>query len=144
MMFQVLVDYAHTHDSLENVLQAIRTAMPHGKLICVFGCGGDRDRTKRPKMAAVAEKLADKVFVTSDNPRTEDPAAIIAEIRTGFSPNANGKITIDPDRRAPSAPRSPPPKMAMWLSSQARGMRITRSSARPSTISTMSKKRRPL
>ncbi|HUO08652.1 MAG TPA: UDP-N-acetylmuramoyl-L-alanyl-D-glutamate--2,6-diaminopimelate ligase [Phycisphaerae bacterium] len=100
MRFQVLVDYAHTHDSLENVLRAVRTTMGKGRLICVFGCGGDRDRTKRPKMAAVAETFADLVIVTSDNPRTEDPHAIIAEIRTGFSSNANGKVKVEPDRRA--------------------------------------------
>lgn len=101
MPFQVLVDYAHTHDSLENVLTAVRATMPReGKLICVFGCGGDRDRTKRPKMAAVAEKLADRVIVTSDNPRTEDPNFIIDEIKAGFSQAANERVTIQADRRA--------------------------------------------
>lgn len=98
--FQVFVDYAHTHDALQNVLTALRQTMGGGRLICVFGCGGDRDRTKRPKMAAVAEKFADRVIVTSDNPRTEDPQAIIREIRAGFSPAANGNVTIEPDRRA--------------------------------------------
>ncbi len=99
MLFQVLVDYAHTHDSLENVLSAVRMTMPkEGKLICVFGCGGDRDRTKRPKMAAVAEKLADRIIVTSDNPRTEEPNGIIAEIMTGFSLAAKDRITVEPDR----------------------------------------------
>ncbi|MCC7193345.1 MAG: UDP-N-acetylmuramoyl-L-alanyl-D-glutamate--2,6-diaminopimelate ligase [Phycisphaeraceae bacterium] len=78
----VLVDYAHTHDALENVLSALRPVTP-GKLIAVFGCGGDRDRTKRPKMAAVCCRLADHVIVTSDNPRTEDPAFIIGQVLTG-------------------------------------------------------------
>ena len=81
---EVYVDYAHTPDGLETVLKALR---PHtqGKLVCVFGCGGDRDRTKRPLMGAIAEKLADRVFVTDDNPRSEDPADIRAEILKGMT-----------------------------------------------------------
>ena len=70
--FAVLVDYAHTDDALENVLSALRP-LTRGKLRVLFGCGGDRDRTKRPRMARTAEKLADAIYVTSDNPRTEDP-----------------------------------------------------------------------
>src|SRR5205814_494040 len=76
--FAVLVDYAHTDDALENVLSALRP-LTRGKLRVLFGCGGDRDRTKRPRMARTAEKLADVVYVTSDNPRTENPAAILDE-----------------------------------------------------------------
>jgi UDP-N-acetylmuramoyl-L-alanyl-D-glutamate--2,6-diaminopimelate ligase len=82
--FAVLVDYAHTDDALENVLAALRP-LTQGKLRLLFGCGGDRDRTKRPRMARTAEKLADVVYLTSDNPRTEDPLAIIEEIASGFS-----------------------------------------------------------
>ncbi|HVT81808.1 MAG TPA: UDP-N-acetylmuramoyl-L-alanyl-D-glutamate--2,6-diaminopimelate ligase [Phycisphaerae bacterium] len=117
LSLQVFVDYAHTHDALENVLRALRTTMGQGsntpsagdiggtpmpQLICLFGCGGDRDRTKRPKMGAIAERLADKVIVTSDNPRTEEPGAILEEICAGFSAGwkTAGKVTVEPDRRA--------------------------------------------
>lgn len=80
----LVVDYAHTPDSLEKVLQALR---PHvrGRLCCLFGCGGDRDPGKRPLMAAVAERLADRVWVTDDNPRSEAPQAILDDIRAGFA-----------------------------------------------------------
>jgi UDP-N-acetylmuramoyl-L-alanyl-D-glutamate--2,6-diaminopimelate ligase len=80
--FALLVDYAHTPDSLDNVLRAARP-LTDGRLICVFGCGGDRDRGKRPQMGRIAGELADVVVVTSDNPRSEDPAAIIDEILVG-------------------------------------------------------------
>ena len=97
--FTVLVDYAHTDDSLRATLATIRDLRPR-RIIVVFGCGGDRDRTKRPRMAAVTEKLADRIIVTNDNPRTEDPAAIIAEIRAGFSPAGRERVIEEPDRRA--------------------------------------------
>jgi UDP-N-acetylmuramoyl-L-alanyl-D-glutamate--2,6-diaminopimelate ligase len=81
--FAVLVDYAHTPDSLENVLAAARDETD-GSLHVVFGCGGDRDRKKRPLMGEIAARLADHVVVTSDNPRSEEPAAIIEEILAGI------------------------------------------------------------
>jgi UDP-N-acetylmuramoyl-L-alanyl-D-glutamate--2,6-diaminopimelate ligase len=93
--FAVLVDYAHTPDSLGNVLAAARS-LADGRLHVVFGCGGDRDRGKRPQMGEIATRLADRVIVTSDNPRSEDPEAIIAEILVGAGTDVHWRV----DRRA--------------------------------------------
>ena len=95
----VVIDYAHTPDALENVLKTLRDVAPERPLICLFGCGGDRDRTKRPEMAEIAEKRADRLVITSDNPRTEDPEAIIAEIRKGLSFSGSAKALVITDRR---------------------------------------------
>ncbi|HEU4944326.1 MAG TPA: UDP-N-acetylmuramoyl-L-alanyl-D-glutamate--2,6-diaminopimelate ligase [Solirubrobacterales bacterium] len=95
--FAVLVDYAHTPDSLENVLRAARQ-LTNGRLIAVFGAGGDRDRDKRPKMGRAGASLSDLAIVTSDNPRSEDPGAIIDEVLGGVE---NGdEVEVEPDRRA--------------------------------------------
>jgi UDP-N-acetylmuramoyl-L-alanyl-D-glutamate--2,6-diaminopimelate ligase len=106
--FSVLVDFAHTDDALHNVLTTLKP-LCKGRLIVVFGCGGDRDKTKRPRMAKVAQHLADVAIVTSDNPRTEDPNAIIADIVAGFdgeplasratSDKRRATVAVEPDRK---------------------------------------------
>ena len=106
--FGVVVDYAHTPDALARVLEAAREITPHpGRVLVVFGCGGERDRTKRAPMAAVASRGADVVVVTSDNPRSEDPGAIVAEVRAGLVAPAEGggRAIVELDRRAAIAAR---------------------------------------
>jgi UDP-N-acetylmuramoyl-L-alanyl-D-glutamate--2,6-diaminopimelate ligase len=96
--FLMVVDYAHTPDSILGVLQATRP-LTRGRLIVVFGCGGDRDREKRPLMGKVATERADLTVVTTDNPRSEDPLAIIGEIVVGAD-EGGGRYVVEPDRRA--------------------------------------------
>jgi len=96
--FTVLVDYAHTDDALKNALSALRP-LCKGRLRVLFGCGGDRDRTKRPRMARVAAELADAVYITSDNPRSEQPAAIIDEILAGLTAAEKQAAVVQVDRR---------------------------------------------
>jgi UDP-N-acetylmuramoyl-L-alanyl-D-glutamate--2,6-diaminopimelate ligase len=97
--FRVVVDYAHTPDALARVLEAAREITPSpGRVILVFGCGGDRDPSKRAPMGRVASRLANVVVVTSDNPRHEEPGAIIAAVRAGLDPAT--PTIIEPDRRA--------------------------------------------
>jgi UDP-N-acetylmuramoyl-L-alanyl-D-glutamate--2,6-diaminopimelate ligase len=95
--FSVIIDYAHTPDSLENILSTVGDYSA-GKVICVFGCGGDRDRSKRPMMGAISARLADYTIITSDNPRTEDPDSIIAQIEAGIK-DENVKYKCIRDRR---------------------------------------------
>jgi UDP-N-acetylmuramoyl-L-alanyl-D-glutamate--2,6-diaminopimelate ligase len=96
--YLVVVDYAHTPDSLENVLRSARP-LADGRLIVVFGCGGDRDRAKRPLMGRAATSLADLSILTSDNPRSEDPSAIIRDIVPGAE-QGGGAFLVEPDRRS--------------------------------------------
>ena len=96
----VIVDYAHTPDGLENILRAARELTPkNANLICLFGCGGDRDATKRPKMGKIAQSLSDKIVVTSDNPRSEDPQQIITDILSGLKLINSKTVFVEPDRQ---------------------------------------------
>ncbi|MEP7202927.1 MAG: UDP-N-acetylmuramoyl-L-alanyl-D-glutamate--2,6-diaminopimelate ligase [Ilumatobacteraceae bacterium] len=97
--FAVIVDYAHTPDGLEKAIGAARQAAGDAAVHVVFGCGGDRDREKRPLMGAVASQLADHVVITSDNPRSEDPREIINATMQGVPPDYRGRVVMEPDRR---------------------------------------------
>jgi len=121
--FSVLIDYAHTDDALKNVLSTLKP-LCSGKLIVVFGCGGDRDRTKRPRMARVAEELADFVIVTSDNPRTEKPDDIISDIITGFEagpPVTNADLRATRDEQQATKIIEPDRKKAIALAIKTAG-----------------------
>jgi len=97
----VIIDYAHTPDALDKVLTSLRSAVgAGGELVCVFGCGGDRDRGKRPEMGRVAAHLAERVIVTSDNPRGEDPGAIVSDIVHGIRDTGNRRYAVELDRAA--------------------------------------------
>jgi len=95
--FQVIVDYAHTDDALENLIRTARELNPKGRIITLFGCGGEKDRTKRPVMGEVTGRLSDLTILSSDNPRSEDPLKIISDIIVGLQKTA-GKYLIEPDR----------------------------------------------
>jgi UDP-N-acetylmuramoyl-L-alanyl-D-glutamate--2,6-diaminopimelate ligase len=95
-----IIDYAHTPDALENVLQTIRTTDPNARITTIFGCGGDRDRGKRPKMGAIAERISDKIIITNDNPRTENDHAIAHQILAGISEARRKTTDIILDRTA--------------------------------------------
>lgn len=92
--YHVIIDYAHTPDGLQNILETFKD-VPHNRLIALFGCGGDRDKTKRPKMGATVARLADFAIVTSDNPRTEDPSAIIKDILVGMKDTKTPYVVIE-------------------------------------------------
>lgn len=97
----VIVDYAHTPDGLDNILRAARELTPKdGNLICLFGCGGDRDPTKRQKMGKIAQDLSDKIVITSDNPRSEDPKQIISDILAGLKEINPKTVFVEPDRHS--------------------------------------------
>ena len=95
--FTVIIDYAHTPDGLENVLNAVQD-FKKGRVITLFGCGGDRDNTKRPIMGKIAEEMSDLVIVTSDNPRTEDPGEIIRQIKCGMT--KDNSVTVENRKEA--------------------------------------------
>ena len=95
----IVIDYAHTPDALENVLKTLRDVEPKSELVCLFGCGGDRDRGKRPEMGAVAGKLADRIFLTSDNSRSERTEDIIEDIKAGIGTGTASKVICIPDRK---------------------------------------------
>ena len=94
----VIIDYAHTPDALENVLKTLREIAPERQLICLFGCGGDRDKTKRPEMGKIAQKMADRIFVTSDNSRSEKTTDIMADIKAGMDTAGRAKTLFIEDR----------------------------------------------
>ena len=94
----VIIDYAHTPDALENVLKTLRETAPDRELICLFGCGGDRDKTKRPEMGKIATKMADRIIVTSDNSRTEKTSDIMADIKMGMETSGRAKSLFIEDR----------------------------------------------
>ncbi len=94
----VIIDYAHTPDALENVLSTLREIAPERQLICLFGCGGDRDKTKRPEMGKIAQKMADRIIVTSDNSRSESTADIMADIKEGMDVSGRAKSLFIEDR----------------------------------------------
>lgn len=94
----IIIDYAHTPDALENVLKTLREIAPDKEIICLFGCGGDRDKTKRPEMGLIAQKYADKIVVTSDNSRSENTADIMADIRSGMDTSGKARSLFIEDR----------------------------------------------
>jgi UDP-N-acetylmuramoyl-L-alanyl-D-glutamate--2,6-diaminopimelate ligase len=95
--FLVVVDYAHTDDALENLIRTARELNPKGRIITLFGCGGEKDRTKRPVMGEVAGRLSDLTILSTDNPKSEDPLKIISDIVVGLQ-KTHGKYMIEPDR----------------------------------------------
>jgi UDP-N-acetylmuramoyl-L-alanyl-D-glutamate--2,6-diaminopimelate ligase len=94
----VIIDYAHTPDALENVLKTLREIAPDRQLICLFGCGGDRDKAKRPEMGLIAQKYSDRIIITSDNSRSEQTSDIMADIKSGMDITGKAKSLSIEDR----------------------------------------------
>ena len=138
---RVIVDYAHTPEGLRRLLHDVRALTPNGRIITVFGCGGDRDRAKRPEMGLVASTFSDVTIVTSDNPRSEDPDAIIDEVMSGVG--AGASVRRESDRRRAIERRARHwrrPATSWW--SPARVTRRPRPSATPSSPSMTASSRR--
>ena len=112
--FHVYIDFAHTHQALQIILSTLRETTS-GRIILVFGCGGDRDRKKRPKMGHIAEKYSDLFWITSDNPRSEDPLKIIHEIQKGIKKNVSCRVQSDREKSLLKRPFWKQKRVMLWL-----------------------------
>jgi UDP-N-acetylmuramoyl-L-alanyl-D-glutamate--2,6-diaminopimelate ligase len=132
----LVIDFAHTPDALETILTAIRRAFPEARVATLFGCGGDRDRGKRPLMGAAVARHSDHTIVTSDNPRFEDPERIIADILEGM-PEEGREVVVERRARSPGCfdfLAEPPPGRALGGAHRRQGSRALSSTARPQDL----------